>query len=61
MVQKDIDIVPIEVKTSIHTKSRSLDLYMKIYNPKYAVRISEKNFEFENNIKSVLLYAVFCT
>lgn len=60
MIQKNTDIVPIEVKTSIHTKSRSLDLYMKTYNPNYAIRISEKNFGFENNIKSVPLYAVFC-
>lgn len=60
IIQKDTDIVPIEVKTSTHIKSRSLDLYMKTYNPRYAVRISEKNFGFENNIKSVPLYAVFC-
>ena len=60
MIQKDMDIIPIEVKTSIHTKSRSLDLYMKMYDPKYAIRISERNFGFENNIKSVPLYAVFC-
>lgn len=60
MIQKDMDIVPIEVKSSVHTKSRSLDLYMKKYNPKYAVRISEKNFGFENGIKSVPVYAVFC-
>ena len=60
MIQKDMDIVPIEVKSSLHTKSRSLDVYMKTYNPKYAIRISEKNFGFENNIKSVPLYAVFC-
>lgn len=60
MIQKDMDIVPIEVKSSLHTKSRSLDFYMKTYNPKYAIRISEKNFGFENNIKSVPLYAVFC-
>lgn len=60
IIQKDMDIIPIEVKTSIHTKARSLDLYMKTYNPKYAIRISEKNFGFENNIKSVPLYAVFC-
>ena len=59
MIQKDIDIIPIEVKTSIHTKSKSLDLYVKTYNSKYAIRISEKNFGFENNIKSVPLYAVF--
>lgn len=60
MIQKDTDIIPIEVKSNTHTKSRSLDLYIKINNPKYAIRISEKNFGFENNIKSVPLYAVFC-
>ncbi len=60
VIQKEMDIIPIEVKTSTHTKSRSLDVYMKTYRPKYAIRISEKNFGFENNIKSVPLYAVFC-
>lgn len=60
IIQKETDIIPIEVKSNTHTKSRSLDLYIKTYNPKYAIRISEKNFGFENNIKSVPLYAVFC-
>ena len=60
VIQKGIDIIPIEVKTSTHTKARSLDIYMKNYKPNYAIRISEKNFGFENNIKSVPLYAVFC-
>ena len=60
LIQKDINIIPIEVKSSIHTKARSLDLYMKKYNPIYAIRISEKNFGFENGIKSVPVYAVFC-
>ena len=60
LIQKNTYIVPIEVKTSTNTKARSLALYMKTYNPNYAIRISEKNFGFENNIKSVPLYAVFC-
>ena len=60
VIQKDADIIPIEVKTNIHVKARSLDVYMKTYKPHYAIRISEKNFGFENNIKSVPLYAVFC-
>lgn len=60
IIQKDTNIIPIEVKTSIHTKAKSLDLYIKTYKPSYAIRISEKNFGFENNIKSVPLYAVFC-
>lgn len=54
------EIIPLEVKTSTHTKSRSLNSYMKEYNPKYALRISAKNFGFKNGIKSVPLYAVFC-
>lgn len=53
-------IIPVEVKSSNHTKSRSLNNYMKEFNPKYAIRISSKNFGFKNNIKSVPLYAVFC-
>ena len=53
-------IIPLEVKTSIHTKSRSLNNYMNEFKPKYGIRLSMKNFGFENNIKSVPLYAVFC-
>lgn len=60
IIQKDMNIIPIEVKTSTHTKSRSLDLYMKKYNPEYAIRISERNFGLENGIKAVPLYATFC-
>ncbi len=60
IIQKDMDILPIEVKSNIHTKSRSLTLYINTFTPKYGIRISEKNFGFENNIKSVPLYAVFC-
>ena len=53
-------IIPLEVKSSVHTKSKSLTNYMKEYNPKYGIRISSKNFGFKNNIKSVPLYATFC-
>ena len=60
VIQKEFDIIPIEVKTNTNVKSRSLDVYMKTFKPQYAIRISEKNFGFENNIKSVPLYATFC-
>ena len=52
-------LIPIEVKASDNITSKSLNSYMKQYNPKYSIRISSKNFGFENNIKSVPLYAVF--
>jgi predicted AAA+ superfamily ATPase len=53
-------IIPIEVKSSEHNRSRSLQLYISKYKPEYSIRISGKNFGFENGIKSVPLYAVFC-
>ena len=53
-------IIPVEVKASDNTKSRSLNVYMNEFNPSYAIRISSKNFGFKNNIKSVPLYATFC-
>ena len=54
------DIIPVEVKSGRRTNSKSLNEYIKKYNPKYSIRISLKNFGFENNIKSIPLYAVFC-
>ena len=54
------NIIPLEVKSSANTKSRSLNNYIKEYSPKYGIRVSTKNFGYENNIKSVPLYAVFC-
>ena len=53
-------IIPVEVKANDNVNSQSLKVYMKRYNPKYAIRISTKNFGYANNIKSVPLYAVFC-
>ena len=52
-------LIPIKVKASDNITSESLNSYIKKYNPKYSIRISAKNFGFENNIKSIPLYAVF--
>lgn len=60
LIKIDGDIIPIEVKSGRRTNSKSLNEYIKKYNPKYSIRISSKNFGFENNIKSIPLYAVFC-
>jgi len=60
IMQTEDGIVPIEVKAGAHTKSRSLSVFREKYAPKYVLRISAKNFGFENGIKSVPLYAVFC-
>ena len=60
LIKIDGDIIPVEVKSGRRTNSKSLNEYIKKYRPNYSIRISSKNFGFENNIKSVPLYAVFC-
>lgn len=54
------DIIPIEVKAKVNNRARSLGVYVERYKPSYAIRISQKNFGFENGMKSVPLYATFC-
>ena len=57
---KDGNIIPIEVKSSIHTRSKSLNVFKSLYKIPYSIRISTKNFGFENDIKCIPLYSVFC-
>lgn len=52
-------IIPIEVKSGEHTKAKSLGVFQSRYDYDYSIRISGKNFGFENGIKSVPLYAVW--
>ncbi|HEY5555850.1 MAG TPA: ATP-binding protein [Acetobacterium sp.] len=60
IIEKQSDVFPIEVKARGNVKSRSLSVYVKKYYPDYSIRISGKNFGFENDILSIPLYAVFC-
>ncbi len=60
VIQKDTDVIPIEVKSGLRVRSKSLRIFMEKYNCPYGIRISKKNFGFENSIKSVPLYAAFC-
>ena len=59
ILYNDDGIIPVEVKADDNVSSKSLKIYMNRYNPKYAIRISTKNFGLKNNIKSVPLYAAF--
>lgn len=59
VIYNDDGLIPIEVKSSDNTKSKSLQIYMERYKPIYAIRLSSKNFGFANNIKSIPLYATF--
>lgn len=60
LIEENNNVIPVEVKNSKRVTSVSLNEFMKKYKCPYAYRISMKNFGYENNIKSVPLYAVGC-
>lgn len=60
IIQRDGKLIPIEVKSADNTKAKSLKIYMDAYRPAYAIKLSSKNFGFEDNKKIVPLYAAFC-
>lgn len=60
VIQREGKLIPIEVKSADNTKAKSLKVYMDTYHPDYAIKLSTKNFGFEDKKKSVPLYATFC-
>ncbi|MFH1097115.1 MAG: AAA family ATPase [Candidatus Desantisbacteria bacterium] len=59
LIVKEGHVIPVEVKAAHNTKAKSMVIYRKKYSPQYIIRVSSKNFGFENGIKSVPLYAIF--
>ena len=60
IIQRDGQLIPIEVKSADNTRAKSLKVYMDTYKPAYAIKLSARNFGFEDNKKIVPLYAAFC-
>ena len=53
-------VIPLEAKSADNVRSKSLRNYCDVNKPVYSIRVSAKNFGYENGIKSIPLYAVFC-
>lgn len=60
IIQREGQLIPIEVKSADNTRAKSLKVYMDTYKPAYAIKVSAKNFAYEDNKKIVPLYAAFC-
>ena len=60
VIQREGHIIPVEVKSADNTRAKSLKVYMETYQPAYAIKLTAKNFGFEDGKKSVPLYAAFC-
>ena len=60
IIQREGRLIPIEVKSADNTKAKSLKVYMDAYKPAYAIKLSARNFGFDDGKKTVPLYAAFC-
>lgn len=60
IIQREGHLIPIEVKSADNTRAKSLKVYIETYQPAYAIKLSAKNFGFEDGKKTVPLYAAFC-
>ena len=58
MIQKGKNVVPVEVKAETNQQAKSLKAYCQKYSPEYAVRISMKNYQEEEWLTNLPLYAV---
>lgn len=60
VIQRESRLIPVEVKSADNTKAKSLKVYIDTYKPAYAIKLSARNFGFEDGKKTVPLYAAFC-
>jgi len=60
VIQREGNIIPVEVKSADNSKAKSLAVYTGKFKPEYAIKVSTNNFGFANGIKTIPLYAAFC-
>jgi len=60
VLQNETEIIGIEVKKGVKTRSRSLSVFVEKYKPAYSIRFSEKNFGADGTIRAIPHYAAFC-
>jgi predicted AAA+ superfamily ATPase len=56
LLECDNEIIPLEVKSGIQTKAKSLNVYIEKYAPNLAIKSSLKNYGINGNLLSIPLY-----
>lgn len=58
MLQNDNQVIPIEVKSGLNAKAKSLKSYREKYHPKLALRFSMQNLKLDNDLLNIPLYLI---
>ena len=56
LLSRGTKIVPVEVKSSLSVKAKSLAVYDKTYNPKLRIRFSKMNLKQTGNLVNIPLF-----
>lgn len=58
VLEIDGDIIPVEVKSGVNTKSKSLQAYIQKYNPTYAIKFTGNKFGLDKQ-KRIYNYPLY--
>jgi len=56
LIQYQNNIIPIEVKSDLNVRSKSLAYYKKAYQPKIRLRFSAKNLTLDDDLLNIPLF-----
>jgi len=60
VMQEQTGIIPVEVKSGLNVRARSLKVYREKYTPAYALRFSMQNLRADNGLINIPLYLLPC-
>jgi uncharacterized protein len=56
LVQYKNQVIPVEVKSDEHVRSRSLTMYRKLWEPAISIRYSLRNLKYDNGVLNIPLF-----
>lgn len=60
LIQNSDGVIPLEVKTNENTRSKSVSIFRGAHEIPYSIKISNRNYEYSNQVKHLPYYAMFC-
>lgn len=58
VIQDNADVLPVEVKSGLNVKAKSLKVYREKYTPPQALRFSMQNLKLDNGLLNIPLYLI---
>ncbi len=60
LIQNNDGVIPLEIKTNENTRSKSVSIFRAAHEIPYSIKISNRNYEYSNQVKHLPYYAMFC-